>query len=334
LSYLLAFFSAVLLLLSGCSASPEDVRESRFIMGTLVQFTISGADEDVALEAIHAAADEMRRIENTFTIYGEQANSIKVFNASVPGESVALPEEVESLLLTSLEVAKLSGGAFTPAIGELSLLWGFSLPEPRVSPPSAEDIATARRGVDIKLLERTEAGWRRLSGQTRLDFGAIAKGYAIDRGITVLRKHGISHAILDAGGDLRAIGNHAGQPWRIGLRHPRKAGGTLGWFEVEGDISIVTSGDYERFFIHQNRRYQHILDPQTGWPAEQSRSATVITSGNTTLADAWSTALFVRGAKALAVIESHGMQALQVDAAGNIHTTGLSLVTFHPTVEN
>jgi len=303
-------------------------------MGTLVQFTIAGADEDAALQAIHAAADEMQRIEDVFTIYGEQANTIKVFNASVAGEVVALPEEVESLLLTSLEVAEQSDGAFTPAIGALSLLWGFSLPEPPVSPPSAADIAVARSGVDIKQLDQTDVGWRRLSRQTRLDFGAIAKGYAIDRGISVLRELGISHAILDAGGDLRAIGDHAGQPWRIGLRHPRKAGVTLGWFEVKGDISIVTSGDYERFFIHQDRRYQHILDPQTGWPAARSRSATVITAGNTTLADAWSTALFVRGSDALSLIESRGMQALQVDAEGNIHATKLSLVSFHPTEEH
>jgi len=303
-------------------------------MGTLVQFTIAGSDEDTALQAIHAAADEMQRIEDTFTIYGTQDNTVKAFNASAPGEVVALPAEVDSLLRVSIQVAQQSGGAFTPAIGELSLLWGFSLPEPPVSPPSDADIAAARSGVNIKQLEHTGAGWRRLSPQTRLDFGAIAKGYAIDRGIAVLREHGISHAILDAGGDLRAIGDHAGKPWRIGLRHPRKAGVTLGWFEVKGDISIVTSGDYERFFVYQGKRYQHILDPQSGRPAAQSRSATVITTGNTTLADAWSTALFVRGAKALSLIESRGMQALQVDAEGNIHMTKLSLASFHPAGEN
>jgi FAD:protein FMN transferase len=321
-----------LLVLAACSG-PQDIRESRFIMGTLVQFTISGAEEDVALEAIRAAATEMQRIEDVFTIYGTQSNAVKAFNASQPGAVVALPDEVDRLLKTSIEVALQSGGAFTPAIGSLSLLWGFSLPESPVTPPSELDVVNALVGVDTTLLVHEPKGWKRLNSQTQLDFGGIAKGYAIDRGITVLREHGIANAIVDAGGDLRAIGKHAGRPWRIGLRHPRKEGSTLGWFEVSGDISIVTSGDYERFFMYEGKRYQHILDPQSGMPAERSSSATVITVGDTTMADAWSTALFVSGAEALSEIEARGMQGLLVDADGQMHATKLTLLPFHPTVQ-
>jgi len=325
-----------LLLGAACSQSPQDVRESRFIMGTLVHFTISGTREDRALEAIRAATVEMQRIENEFTIYGEHTNAVKAFNAATPGEIVPLPDEVDQLLAISLEADRQSGNAFTPAIGSLSLLWGFSLPDPPVAPPAADEIAAALTGVDMRLLVRQTslqggAGWKRLSRQTKLDFGAIAKGYAIDRGIAVLREHGIANAILDAGGDLRAIGDHHGRAWRIGLRHPRKAGATLGWFEVRGDVSIVTSGDYERFFIYQGKRYQHILDPQTGWPAGRSSSATVVTTGHATLADAWSTALFVHGAAGLPLLESRGMQALLVDANGIIHATKLTIAPFHQT---
>jgi len=327
-----------MLLFVSCSSQPQDVRESRFIMGTLVHFTIAGVKEEKALQAIRAAADEMQRIEDVFTLYGEHANTVKAFNASAPGEIVALPDEVDRLLLISLDVAQQSGGAFTPGIGGLSLLWGFSLPEPPVAPPAESDIAAALPGVDVSLLVRDESvqkevGWKRLSSRTKLDFGAIAKGYAIDRGIAVLRMHGIANVILDAGGDLRTIGDHAGQPWRIGLRHPRKAGSTLGWFEVRGDISIVTSGDYERFFTYQGRRYQHILDPQNGWPAGRSSSATVITTANATLADAWSTALFVRGVEALPLLEARGMQALLVDADGVMHQSKLTLLPFHPSAQ-
>jgi len=318
--------------LAACSG-PQDVRESRFIMGTLVQFTISGAEEDVALEAIRAAATEMQRIEDVFTIYGTQSNAVKAFNASLPGDVVALPDEVDSLLKTSIEVALQSDDAFTPAIGSLSILWGFSLPELPVTPPSELDVVNALVGVDTQLLAHEPKGWKRLNSQTKLDFGAIAKGYAIDRAIAVLREHGIGNAIVDAGGDLRAIGDHAGKPWRIGLRHPRKDEGTLGWFEASGDISIVTSGDYERFFVYQGKRYQHILDPQSGMPAERSSSATVITVGDTTMADAWSTALFVSGAEGLALLETRGMQGLLVDADGQMHATKLTLLPFHPTVQ-
>jgi len=298
-------------------------------MGTLVQFTISGVEHEKALEAIHAASDEMQRIEDDFTIYGMKPNAVKAFNASVPGQMIVLPDEVGSLLKTARDVAEQSGGAFNPLLGSLSLLWGFSLPDAPVSPPSDADIAAARSGADLKNLVMTQTGWKRLSSQTKLDFGAIAKGYAIDRGIAVLREHGIANAILDAGGDLRVIGDHQGKPWRIGLRHPRKQGTALGWFEASGDISIVTSGDYERFFIYQGRRYQHILDPATGMPADTSSSATVI-ADNATQADAWSTALFVLGEKGIPLVEAHGMQALLVDAQGVMHQSKLTLLPFHP----
>jgi len=321
--------TALLLLITAC-AGPQDVRESRFIMGTLVQFTIAGADEDQALAAIRAAAEEMQRIEDDFTIYGAKPNAVKAFNASVPGETVSLPDEVGNLLQTARDVAGQSEGAFNPLLGSLSLLWGFSLPDLPVAPPSDADIAAARSGADLNRLMMVQKGWKRLSPQTKLDFGAIAKGYAIDRGIAVLREHGIANAILDAGGDLRVIGDHLGKPWRIGLRHPRKQGAALGWFEASGDFSIVTSGDYERFFIYQGRRYQHILDPATGMPADTSSSATVITAANATLADAWSTALFVLGEKGIPLVEARGMQALLVDAQGVMHQSKLTLLPFHP----
>ncbi len=332
-SRLFFLLPACMLLLAACSNQSQDVRESRFIMGTLVQFTISGVEEGMALEAIRAAAAEMQRIEDVFTIYGTQANAVKAFNASVPGEVVALPGEVDSLLKTSIEVAQQSGDAFTPVIGSLSILWGFSLPEVPVAPPSELDIVTALIGVDTQMLVHESKGWKRLNSQTQLDFGAIAKGYAIDRGIAVLREHGIGNAIVDAGGDLRAIGDHAGKPWRIGLRHPRKEGATLGWFEASGDISIVTSGDYERFFLYQGKRYQHILDPQSGMPAERSSSATVISVANATIADAWSTALFVSGAEGLPLLESRGMQGLLVDADGQMHASKLTILPFHPSAQ-
>jgi FAD:protein FMN transferase len=320
----------VLLLLAGCSSTPPDVHESRFIMGTLVQFTISGSDRDKALGAIRAAADEMQRIDDTFTIYGTHANTVKTFNASKPGEIVKLAPEVDKLLLTSLDVWRQSGGAFDPAIGSLSLLWGFSLPVPPKAPPSAGDIGKDLAGSHPDMLVRREAGWKRLNAETMLDFGGIAKGYAIDRGIAVLRAHGIANAILDAGGDLRVIGDHHGKPWRIGLRHPRRKDETLGWFEASGDVSIVTSGDYERFYLYHGKRYQHILDPKTGMPAALSQSVTVV-ADNATKADGWSTALFVLGAKGLPLADARGMQAVLVDAEGVVHTTKRVILPFHPT---
>lgn len=127
----------------------------------------------------------------------------------------------------------------------------------------------------------------------QLDFGAFAKGYAIDLAIRRLRGFGIENAIVNAGGDLRAIGSKAGQPWRVGVRHPQ-GGGVLASIEVRGDESVFTSGNYERYREHEGVRYQHILDPRTGMPVEGVTSVTVI-HDNGAEADAAATALVVAG---------------------------------------
>ncbi len=311
--YAFSWIFAVLLL-GGCS--PSDIHETRFIMGTLVEFTVADADSARAEAAMAAAADEMQRIENIFTIYGKTDNAVKAFNASPPGVPVELPGEVNALLGQALDIEKRSDGAFNPALGRLNRLWGFSGESPPSQPPSSEAIRDAMP-VQPCIHRLPDGRWQRNHASCMLDFGAIAKGYAIDRGMAVLKQRGIHHAIINAGGDIRLIGSHHGKPWRIGLRHPRRKGAVLGSLSVSGDVSIVTSGDYERYFLYKDRRYHHILNPQTGMPATASQSATVI-AASATLADAWSTALFVLGPDGLAHLERLGMPALLVDRKGRL----------------
>jgi len=305
------------LLLTACNQAPQDVQQTRFMMGTLVTFTIAASDAAKADVAIQAAADEMQRVDTDFTIYGNGVNAIKRFNATPPGRPATLPAEAEALLQTALTVQRQSGGAFDPMLGGIDRLWGFSSDTPRQHPPTATEIMAAI--PPQQCLQRTAEGYMRLDKRCQLDFGAIAKGYSIDRGIAVLRQHGIANAIVNAGGDMRLIGNHNGHPWRIGIRHPRKADAVLDTLELSGDVSIVTSGDYERFFIDNGTRYHHILDPATGWPSEQSESVTVI-APSATLADAWSTAIFVRGITFLPKAEKHDLAVLIVDRNGRIHS--------------
>ena len=317
----MTFRLAVILLAwlcTACSSPPEDIHETRFMMGTLVKFTISDVPRAKAMEAIRAATGAMQRVSDEFTIYGDVHNAVKRFNASPPDTPVQLPKEIAALLKESLRISRQSHGSFTPVIGTLSLLWGFSLPDPPHKPPAPAAIRKALAGVHDADIRRTPRGWARLNPETRLDFGGIAKGYAIDRGVEALQQHGIANAILDAGGDLRVLGSHHGKPWRIGIRHPRDPEKVLGWLAIKGDKSIVTSGDYERFFIYHGRRYHHILNPGTGRPARLSMSTTVI-APDATRADAWSTALFVMGAQGLPLIRRHGMQAILMDADGHLH---------------
>ncbi|RMH51611.1 MAG: FAD:protein FMN transferase [Zetaproteobacteria bacterium] len=313
-SFILLLTLSPALLFGGCSAdAPPPVHQTRYMMGTLVEFTIFGAPRNAAERAIAAAAREMGRVEARFTTAHD--SPVRRFNR----DEAPLPDEVGRLLAISIEIQRQSGGAFHPGLGGLNALWGFSSDRPRNRPlPTARQIAAQR--PPRRCFDRQGDRWRRRDPRCRLDFGGIAKGYAIDRGIAVLKAHHIANAIINAGGDMRILGRHGARKWRIGIRHPRRPGAVVAALELEGDRSVVTSGDYERFVIVHGRRYHHILDPTSGRPARRAMSATVI-ADDATRADGWSTALFVLGPAGLPLIERLGMEGMVVDGHGQIHQT-------------
>jgi thiamine biosynthesis lipoprotein len=308
-------FLAIITVISTACSAPSDVHETRFIMGTLVEFTIAESAQNQAEKAVTAATSEMQRIEDLFTIYGEVANSVKTFNATPANTPMKLDDEVTALLEIALDIKQQSGATFDPALGGLNLLWGFSRSESPLSPPS--EVAIKKAVPPTHCIKKQNNDWIRLDNRCYLDFGAIAKGYAIDRGIAVLQENGINHAIINAGGDIRLIGRHGDKPWRIGIRHPRDKAEVIATLELEGDVSVVTSGDYERYFVYENQRYHHILNPKTGWPATTAQSATVI-APNATLADAWSTALFVHGKDGMPLLTKMNFATLLVDHHGKV----------------
>ena len=310
------------LLCQACHTEQKDVQDTRFMMGTIVTFTISDTNEKQAQHAIKLAANAMQHIDHAFTIYGDSQNSVKQFNQIPVGKPFTFDIEVEQLLQRAIQVQGQSAGAFNPALGKLDKLWGFSNTNTPHKPPSAKLINQYRQHIEHCIQPLGNHQWIRTSKNCALDFGAIAKGLAIDKGVEELKKNHIQHAMIDAGGDMRLIGMHHGKPWRIGIRHPRDKEKILATLSLSGDVSIVTSGDYERYFIYQGKRYHHILNPHTGFPSHASQSTTVIAK-NATLADAWSTALFVQGAAGLPQLTSLGYAALIVDQQGHIHTNPL-----------
>ncbi len=308
----------VILFLSACQKSIHEVQDTRFIMGTMVTFTII-ADEDVAQKGIVEAANRMQTIELAMTIYGDKDNAIKRFNHGVPQETMRLPLPVDQLLQTSQAVSMQSHGSFSASLGALSLLWGFSRPEPPTKPPSLASIANIVAAKPAHCLHRVGAQqWQRNNKYCKIDLGGIAKGYALDEAITALKRVGIQHAMINAGGDIRMMGMHGERPWLVGIRDPRNHNKIVGVLALSGDKSVVTSGDYERFFTVNGRRYHHILDPQTGYPAMQAQSTTIVAS-TATMADAWSTALFVAGSSLLPKLEKTAMMALVIDAKGQCY---------------
>jgi thiamine biosynthesis lipoprotein len=223
----------------------------------------------------------------------------------------------------SQEIEQRSRGRFNPAIGALINLWGFHTSEyPVIGPPPDQ------AGIDEILSHHPSSGDIHIDGlqlrsenpYVQLDFGGIAKGYAVDLAIGRLRNMGITSAIVNAGGDLRAMGRHGDRPWNVAVRKP--GGGIIGAVQVRDDEALFTSGNYERFRQDQLKRYPHILDPRTGWPVKDVASVTVIT-GLGVVADAAATALVVAGLDGWpAVAGALDLdQVLVVDESGMVYLT-------------
>jgi len=302
------------------------IEEHAFMMGTMVSVSIA---EDISESKIHtaiaASMHEIQRVEGVFSPH--QNNSVQAFNQAKVNTWLILDDEVSDILELSLHIMQQSDSAFQPMLGQLKQLWGFDTDNTAV--PKKKDIHhLIQRLAQGKLTQKAKY-WKRSHEALQLDFGAIAKGYAIDQAVKVLRQHGINNAIVNAGGDIRLIGKRFNRAWRIGIKHPRHTAQVLGWIELEGDVSLVTSGDYERFFQQSEKKYHHILDVKTGFPATQSQSVTVMAK-NATLADAWSTALFVLGSHKLQSISLPSqLEYLIVDQEGKRHLSQGMQQVFH-----
>jgi thiamine biosynthesis lipoprotein len=248
---------------------------------------------------------------------------VRLNAALAAGQANKTSPELALLLKRAQEYHQLSEGAFDPAVGGLVRLWGLDSATRDARPLPTENQLNAWRKshptlADIRVDADTISSVRR---DVVLDLGAIGKGYAVDRAIKLLQQSGLRDAMVNAGGNLRVIGNKNEHPWRVAIRDPR-AVRTLAWLELSGDESVSTSGDYERFALVAGKRIHHLLDPRTGRPADHTIAVTVIAS-DATLADAASTALFIAGpAHWLQVAHAFGVdQVLRVDAAGQVQVT-------------
>lgn len=261
------------------------------LMGTPFGLTIAG---DVPLAQARAAADaafsEVARIEARMSEWRPDSEIGRI-NAAA-GAPVVVSGETRALLKRSLALAEASGGAFDPTWAALRGIWRFGGDDERPKLPLKSDLEAALARVDHRKVH-VDGEAVRLEAGMALGLGGIAKGYAIDRAAAALRARGIERFIVDGGGDLYVAGRKpGGQPWTIGVRHPREPG-LLAELPVT-DAAIVSSGDYERFFELGGRRYHHIIDLRTGMPADRSVAVTV-RAAEATLADALATAIFVLG---------------------------------------
>jgi len=280
--------------LTGCSNTGTVFRDRFFALGTLIEVSIYGVDPALATRACARIEQDFLTMHTNWHAW--QPGALSSTNEQLATMKPFTPDpSVLPLLQEAGRLSQLSNGLFNPAMGKLIALWGFhddALPVGTL-PDTAAITALVEQAPGVDDVTFTGTQLVNHNPAVSYDLGAFAKGYAIDRAIERLREFGIQNAIINAGGDLRAIGQHGDRPWRIGIRHPRQ-NDILASLEINGDASVFTSGDYERFFEVDGKRYHHIIDPRSGYPADKTTSVTVIHE-NAATADAATTALFVAG---------------------------------------
>lgn len=329
----LAVFALILLSLlslSGCEQKAAVSQQQFLALGTLIDLSLYGADEQQTQLAMQKINARMESIHHNWHAW--QPGRLTQINQQLhSGHSVQLNAQEAELIAQGIALAEQSEQRFNPAAGQLIALWGFHSDErPDAPPPAAEAIATLT--TNPATMANLKLNGQQLSSthaNLQLDVGGYAKGYAVDEAINTLREMGINNAIVNAGGDLRAIGDKNGQAWRIGIRHPRKPG-VIASIEVSGDESVFTSGDYERYFAYHDQRYHHILDPHSGYPAHGISSVTVVHPDATT-ADAAATALFIAGVHDWPRIAKRmGIELVMlIDDHGNIHMSQAMQARIH-----
>jgi len=317
-------FLFILLSLSCSSGSENLFKETGLAMGTVVEITVAHRSEPLARAAIKEAIGELQRVDELMSP-SKPGSLVSRINREGSTAQVPVPAEVFQLLRDAVDISKASGGAFDVTVLPLVELWGLEHGG-AIPPPDLLSKKLAAVGYRNLIFGESANSVGFAKPGMGLDLGAIAKGWAVDRAIEKLEARGIRNAIIDAGGDLRIIGARPGKDfWRIGIQHPREAGALLATIELR-DTAIVTSGDYERFFMVDGVRYHHILDPATGQPARGCQSVTVL-AATASEADACATAAFVLGpARGLAFLRARpGVRGLIVDDAGALHWTDADL---------
>ena len=263
------------------------------IMGTRIVVELWSEQPAAGERAIDAVLAEMRHIDASMSTYKPDSEVSRV-NAEAARHPVKISAELFGLLVTALEYSRITDGAFDITYASVGFMYDFRARHH----PDEQQIAAALPAVNYHhlVLDRAARTVRFTQPGVRIDLGGIAKGYSVDRGIEILQRLGIRHALVSAGGDSRIIGDRFGKPWIVGIRHPDRKDEVIARIPLV-DTAISTSGDYERYFDENGVRYHHIIDPRTGHSASAVRSATVLAS-TATRTDGLSKTAFVLGAEA------------------------------------
>jgi thiamine biosynthesis lipoprotein len=311
---LTALAGAALALVAG-RASAGWVGDAMDLMGTRVSVELWDDDETHGRKLVDAVMEDYKRIDREMSTY-KPDSEISFVNDHAAEKPIPISEELFNLIDVSLQISVASHGAFDITYESVGYLYDFHAHQH----PSEEQIKEHLPAIDYRhvVLDRGPRSIKYTMAGVRINLGGIAKGYTVQREADWLRTQGVEHALLNAGGDTRVIGDRRGKPWIVGIRHPRVKDQVITRLPLV-DEAISTGGDYERFFDEDGKRYHHVINPRTGEPTEGVLTVTVIGPSGT-MTDGLETAVFVLGVKeGLELIKKYPeYETIIVDSSGKI----------------
>ena len=296
--------------------APTDQRVQFVAMASDCEVRLAGVSIERAQSLAALAVAEVRRIEAKYSRYRSDSIVAKINAAAGNGAPIAIDPETAQLLAFAAQLYTLSDGLFDATSGVLRQVWDFKTEHK----PTAKQLAELLPRIGWNHVQWDDQTARLALFGMELDFGGFGKEYAADRAATLLANEGARHGLVNLGGDIRVIGpQQNGAPWLMGIRHPRAARHDDA---IIASIPIIagalaTSGDYERFFVADNQRFCHILNPKTGWPAQHWQSISVI-APVCVAAGAMSTTAMLKGPDAIAFLQAQGVSYLAVDSNGRV----------------
>lgn len=311
------------LLLSACGKEPI-YQEQGYVFGTLVEVTVHGVEETRAKQGIADVMHEFQRLHDL--LHAWKPSELSSLNTAIAqGKPQKVSPELAAMLQDAAQLSAQSEGLFNPTIGGLIQTWGFQADDFKAVLPDELRIAslvkTHPQMSDVRISANQVSSANKA---VKLDLGGYAKGYALDRAAAILKQQGINDALINIGGNVLALGSHGKRPWRVGIQHPRKPG-ALATLELRDGEAVGTSGDYQRYFEVEGKRYCHLIDPRNGHPVQGVQAVTIITHGARAglLSDASSKPLFISGIAGWrnAANKMQLDEALLIDADGVVHLT-------------
>ena len=291
--FLIALFA---LFLAACGRTPLQEQQA-YVFGTRVEVLVVSNDPEQGRKAIAAVLREFDRLHRAYHAW--QDSELTILNSAIfSGRPQQVSPELAEFVQEAQALSKQGDYLFDPGIGQLIKLWGFQADEFKAELPTKADIqawlASKPSIADITINGSTISSRNR---NVALDFGGYLKGVALDRAAAILRAQGINNALINIGGNIMALGSKEGKKWRVGIQHPRQSG-PMATVSLNDGEAIGTSGDYQRFFEVDGKRYAHLLDPGTGYPADHTQAVTVLIPPGPragTLSDATSKPVFIAG---------------------------------------